>query len=103
VNDRRFFLTDAFLGRELRRDRPFVAEVVRHGAADLLELEPGRIDVLGLDYYAHNQWHWTAPARGTTVPPEPPAFADLIEEYWERYRLPMIIERQTCAAARRTV
>ena len=55
MNDRRFFLTDAFLGRELRRDRPFVAEVVRHGAADLLELEPGRIDVLGLDYYAHNQ------------------------------------------------
>ena len=21
-------------------------------------LEPGHVDVLGLDYYAHNQWHW---------------------------------------------
>lgn len=91
VNDRRFFLTDLFLGRTPARERPFVTAVVAAGGADLLDVEPGRADVLGLDYYAHNQWHWHATERGTTCPPEPPPFAALIVEYWERYGLPCMV------------
>jgi beta-glucosidase len=91
ANDRRFFVTDAFLGRPLDRDRPFVADLVAAGGSDLLELEPGHIDVLGVDYYAHNQWHWRAPGDGTTAPPAPPPFAQLLSEYWQRYELPLIV------------
>jgi len=91
ANDRRFFVTDAFLGRELDRDRPFVADVVAAGGAELLELEPGHIDVLGVDYYAHNQWHWRAPGDGTTASPDPVPFAQVMREYWERYELRLIV------------
>ncbi len=55
-NDRRFIAIDLMLGRAGDRDRPFVAELVGAGGADLLELEPGHVDVLGLDYYAHHEW-----------------------------------------------
>jgi len=91
TNDRRFFLTDLFLGRELDRRRPFVADVIARGGADLLEVEPGEIDVLGLDYYAHNQWEWGDAHVGTTSPSAPVPLADLIVEYWERFRLPCIV------------
>ena len=91
ANDRRFFITDAFLGRGLSRERPFVAAVVEAGGAELLELEPGHLDVLGVDYYAHNQWHWFAPHLGTTASPAPAPFAELLAEYWERYRVPLIV------------
>ncbi|HUQ23063.1 MAG TPA: family 1 glycosylhydrolase [Gaiellaceae bacterium] len=91
TNDRRFFLTDLFLGRELDRRRPFVADVIACGGADLLDIEAGTIDVLGLDYYAHNQWEWAAAHVGTTSPSAPASFAELIVEYWERYRLPCIV------------
>ena len=89
ANDRRFFLTDLFLGRPLEADRPFVAEVLAVGGDPLLELEPGFIDVLGLDYYAHNQWQYLdATGRGLMSSPEPAPLSDLIAEYWERYQLP---------------
>jgi beta-glucosidase/6-phospho-beta-glucosidase/beta-galactosidase len=91
TNDRRFFLTDLFLGRELDPRRPFVADVFARGGADLLEVEAGEIDVLGLDYYAHNQWEWADAHVGTTTPSAPVPFADVIVEYWERYRLPCIV------------
>jgi hypothetical protein len=55
-NDRRFIALDLMLGRAGDRDRPFVRELVAAGGADLLEMEPGHIDVLGLDYYAHHEW-----------------------------------------------
>ena len=57
-DDRRFFAIDAFLGRAGDRDRPFVQAVVRAGGEDLLELEPGHLDVVGLDYYAHHEWSY---------------------------------------------
>jgi hypothetical protein len=91
VNDRRFFLTDLFLGREISIDRPFVRDVVHAGGADLLRIEPGHIDVLGLDYYAHNQWFWSARSVGTTASPNPAPLASLIVEYWDRYELPCIL------------
>ncbi len=55
-NDRRFIALDLMLGRAGDRDRPFVRELVAAGGADLLDLEPGHVDVLGLDYYAHHEW-----------------------------------------------
>jgi hypothetical protein len=91
TNDRRFFVTDAFLGHDLRPERPFLSSVVQAGGRDLLELEPGHVDVLALDYYAHNQWHWTRPHEGTTASPAPAPLADLLSEYWQRYRLPLIV------------
>jgi beta-glucosidase/6-phospho-beta-glucosidase/beta-galactosidase len=115
-NDRRFFAIDAFLGRATDTARPFVAAVVEAGGADLLELEPGIIDVVGLDYYAHHEWCY----RGRTValPPEvaermrhphgpghpqedaveglvpssrPRGLAALAREYHEHLGLPMIL------------
>ncbi len=89
VNDRRFFLLDLFLGLPIDTDRPFVTSVLVAGAEHLLQLEPGHVDVVGLDYYAHNQWrYFDAGGRGTTSSPDPGSLADLIEEYWLRYRLP---------------
>ncbi len=55
-DDRRFFAIDAFLGRATDRDRPFLRAVADAGGEDLLELEPGHVDVLALDYYAHHEW-----------------------------------------------
>jgi beta-glucosidase/6-phospho-beta-glucosidase/beta-galactosidase len=91
VNDRRFFLTDVFAGKDLSRDRPFVQELLAADAGDLLEIQPGHVDVLGLDYYAHNQWLWTGRGEGTTANPAPSPLAVLIEEYAERYGVPCII------------
>jgi beta-glucosidase len=91
ANDRRFLLTDLLTGRPVDRRRPFVADLLRVGGGELLDVAPGHVDVLGVDYYAHNQWHWTAAAVGTTVPPAPPPFSELLREYWERYRLPLVV------------
>lgn len=89
ANDRRFFLLDLFLGRPLDRRRPFVAEVLAAGGEAVLDLAPGFVDVLGLDYYAHNQWQYLdAGGRGVATSPDPGSLADLIGEYWHRYRLP---------------
>jgi len=91
ANDRRFLLTDLFLGRSIDDRRPFVDDVLAAGGERLLALEPGEMDVLGLDYYAHNQWAWEAPGVGTTCPPAPLALADVIGQYWKRYGLPCIL------------
>lgn len=91
ANDRRFFLLDLLLGRDLDRRRPFVAEVVAAGGERVLEeTEPGHIDVLGLDYYAHSQWHFL-PASAVCPSPVPVSLAELIVEYYERYRLPCML------------
>jgi beta-glucosidase/6-phospho-beta-glucosidase/beta-galactosidase len=89
VNDRRFFVLDLFLGRPLDGDRPFVNSVLIAGAEQLLHFAPGHVDVLGLDYYAHNQWQYLDGAgRGLTASPDPGSLADLITEYHGRYDLP---------------
>lgn len=92
ANDRRFFLLDILLGRSLDRTRPFVAEVLRAGGEALLSTPAGHVDVLGLDYYAHNQWQYLdAGGRGAPSSPDPVPLSDLITEYWERYRLPCVL------------
>jgi beta-glucosidase len=105
ANDRRFLLTDLFLGRPIDDRRPFAAEIHASGGRDLLDLEPGHIDVLGLDYYAHNQWAWHSPGVGTTCPPAPVPFSELIAEYHGRYGLPCIVGETNirgCASDRAT-
>lgn len=91
VNDRRFFLTDLLVGRPVDESGPFASAVIEAGGEDLLALEPGHVDVLGLDYYAHNQWDWTAPWEGRTCSACPTPFAELAAEYCERYRLPLVV------------
>jgi beta-glucosidase/6-phospho-beta-glucosidase/beta-galactosidase len=89
ANDRRFFVLDLFLGRTPDPDRPFVGEVLAAGGEPLLDLEPGHVDVLGLDYYAHNQWHYLdGSGRGVPSSPQPWSLSQLIGEYWRRYGLP---------------
>jgi beta-glucosidase/6-phospho-beta-glucosidase/beta-galactosidase len=92
ANDRRFFVLDLFLGRPLDPERPFVAQVLAAGGAPLLDLEPGHVDVLGLDYYAHNQWQYLdGSGRGLPSSPEPGSLSGLIGEYAGRYGLPCAI------------
>jgi beta-glucosidase/6-phospho-beta-glucosidase/beta-galactosidase len=86
ANDRRFFVVDALLGRDLDPQRPFVRDVLAAGGEDLLDIAPLSIDVLGLDYYAHCQWHFTD-AGGVIPSPHPPPLASLIVEYADRYGL----------------
>jgi beta-glucosidase/6-phospho-beta-glucosidase/beta-galactosidase len=90
TNDRRFLLLDLVLGRVGDESRPFVDALVEAGGGPLLALEPGHVDVLGLDYYAHSEWHYTR--QGPRVPsPRPFGLAALAEQYWRRYRLPMLL------------
>ncbi|MEY2398502.1 MAG: UDP-galactopyranose mutase [Actinomycetota bacterium] len=92
ANDRRFLLTDLFVGRAIDHDRPFVQELLGvPGGEELLATPAGVIDVLGLDYYAHNQWHWYEPGRGTTAGVEQPPLSDVIVEYAERYQMPVFL------------
>ncbi len=124
ANDRRFFVLDAMLGRATDRERPFVAEIVAAGGADLLEIEPGHIDVLGLDYYAHHEWSYgegSAPlpeaigrrephpfgpghpqrhgVEGHTPSPAPQGLAALSRQYSEHVGLPMILGETNIAGA----
>lgn len=124
ANDRRFFVLDAMLGRATDRSRPFIREVLAAGGADLLELEPGHVDVLGLDYYAHHEWAYgrrdgTVPAQvarrephplgpghphradveGRTPAPNPQGLAALALQYHEHAGLPMILGETNIAGA----
>lgn len=88
ANDRRFVVLDAFLGR-LDDSNRFVPELLDAGGAPLLDMEPGHIDVLGLDYYAHCQWDFHGYGEGGTVPTASPIpLSEQIGQYWERYQIP---------------
>jgi beta-glucosidase/6-phospho-beta-glucosidase/beta-galactosidase len=90
ANDRRFLILDLLTGRRVERDGPFIRQLLQAGAEDLLEIRPGIVDVLGLDYYAHNEWRFHD-AGGVRPSPRPQGFAELARQYWERYRLPMVL------------
>jgi beta-glucosidase/6-phospho-beta-glucosidase/beta-galactosidase len=91
TNDRRFLLTDLLLGLPIDPDRPAVQDLLQAGGEELLTGEPGHLDVLGLDYYAHNQWEWSGAGEGTTMPLCPPPLSELIAEYWDRYQVPCVL------------
>ncbi|NKX54033.1 glycosyltransferase [Arthrobacter sp. E918] len=90
ANDRRHIVLDLAMHHDLDESRPFLGGVLRAGAADLLQLPPLRIDVLGLDYYAHSEW-WYDEAGGHAPSPHPLGFAAVAQQYGDRYGLPMML------------
>ena len=92
ANDRRFAVLDAVMGRLEAGggDRPFVSELLRVGGEPLLGLQPLDVDVLGLDYYAHCQWHF-GPEGGEAPTPTPPPLSSLMIEYARRYDRPVAL------------
>jgi beta-glucosidase/6-phospho-beta-glucosidase/beta-galactosidase len=91
ANDRRFFMTDLMLGVNLDPDRPFVRHLVESGGEDLLDIQPGHIDLMGLDYYVHSQWQFWGNGLGAGSSPTPGRLDDLIVEYWQRYQIPCVL------------
>jgi len=94
ANDRRFIALDLLLGRAGDEERPFVRAVLEAGGEDLLTMAPGRVDDLGLDYYAHSEWAFTTEGgtpRGVTPAPAPAGLAALVREYHEHWGLPMLL------------
>ena len=90
-NDRRTCVLDLFLGHDLDPTRPYLRELLEAGGEDLFDITPGRIDVLGLDYYAHSEWWYAADGAGCAPSPQPIGFAALAQQYADRYGMPMIL------------
>jgi beta-glucosidase/6-phospho-beta-glucosidase/beta-galactosidase len=90
ANDRRFLVIDAFLGRGYDQSSELGRLLSEAGGERLLDLEPGFVDVLGLDYYAHCQWNFSVDG-GSAPTPTPIPLADLIQQYFDRYALPCLI------------
>jgi beta-glucosidase/6-phospho-beta-glucosidase/beta-galactosidase len=90
ANERRFVVLDAFLGRGYDTAGVWGKELTAAGGQRLLHIGGGTVDVLGLDYYAHCQWNYSAEAA-TTPTPTPIRFSELVAQYWDRYRIPIII------------
>lgn len=94
LNQRRFLPLDLVLGR-VAPGHPLYERVRREAGADERELRwfgdhAARVDVLGLDYYAHceHQFH----RRGSVCPSQAPrGFAAIAREYWARYRRPLML------------
>jgi len=90
-NDRRTSVLDLFLGHDLDVERRgFLQVLERAGGADLFDIAPGRIDVLGLDYYPHSEW-WYVHGGGVSPSPHPIGFAAVARQYAERYDVPLIL------------
>ena len=91
ANDRRFFVIDLFLGQAFDLESRFLPDVLVAGGEGLMAMEPGHIDVLGLDYYAHCQWDFHGSDGGEVPTPAPLPLAQQIVEYHERYPLPCLL------------
>ena len=92
-NELRFLVADLVLGKINERHPLYV--YLRENGASVEKLKwftenPSRIDVLGLDYYAHSELEWNLDAR---VYPNrnPEGFAQIAMEYAERYNLPVML------------
>lgn len=90
ANERRFMVLDAFLGRGYDADSELGRLLGEVDGERLLDIGPGHVDVLGLDYYAHCQWNFGIEG-GTTPTPDPLPLADQIVDYHERYRMPVMV------------
>ncbi len=94
LNQRRFLFHDLILGR-VGPDHPLWPRLREHGGmtvADLdwFRLHPARIDVLGLDYYAHCEYQFHR--SGAVCPSHAPqGFAALARQYHARYNLPLML------------
>jgi beta-glucosidase/6-phospho-beta-glucosidase/beta-galactosidase len=99
-NERRYLIHELVLGR-VDTTHSMYSYLRRHGASDS-DLEwlcdnPGRIDLLGLDYYPHSELEWSSsPAsnggnlrnRPTT---DPRGFAAVAGDYIERFERPIFL------------
>jgi len=90
ANDRRHVVLDLALSHDLDPDRPFLRELLAAGGEPLLDLEPVRVDRLGLDYYCHSEWFYDD-AGSHSPSPRPLGLAALAEQYGTRYGLPMLL------------
>jgi beta-glucosidase/6-phospho-beta-glucosidase/beta-galactosidase len=93
LNDRRFLIHDLVMGR-VDEAHPMWEYVAHNGARqeelDWLRSNPGRIDVLGLDYYAHSEHGYHE--NGSIVPcPRPLGFAQIARQYASRYKAPVML------------
>jgi beta-glucosidase/6-phospho-beta-glucosidase/beta-galactosidase len=92
-NNLRFLVPDLVMGR-VDESHYLFDYLTRHGAQneDLARLreEPGRIDVIGLDYYSHCELEWCMDGR--IYPNQAPeGLVPTAIEYAERYRLPIML------------
>ncbi len=90
ANDRRHVVLDLALQRDLDRARPYLDLLLRAGGESLLDLDPVRVDVLGLDYYCHSEWFYDESGSGAPSP-HPVGFAAIAEQYAARYGLPVLL------------
>ena len=90
ANERRFLVIDTFLGRGYDPDGALAPLLAATGGERLLNIRPGRIDILGLDYYAHCQWEF-GPTGGSAPTERPLPLSDQILHYWQRYGLPCML------------
>ncbi|WP_164611185.1 hypothetical protein [Pseudotabrizicola algicola] len=85
-NHLRFAVLDLLLGR-VAADHPLFELFSRNGLREdelaLYRALPSRIDVLGLDYYAHSEMGWTR--KGPSEAFRPFGFRKLAKEYAARY------------------
>lgn len=96
---RRFFLHDLILGR-IDRGHPLMPYLRAHGFRPedqaWFQDNPGRIDVLGLDYYFHSEmeWYWdrTMGRANISFPCRSPrGFAEVGLDYVEQFRVPVML------------
>jgi hypothetical protein len=55
---------------------------------------PEYLDILGCNYYVHNQWVWKGPEGGPMLQMDDPRYrplSKLLGEVWQRYRRPLFI------------
>jgi beta-glucosidase/6-phospho-beta-glucosidase/beta-galactosidase/glycosyltransferase involved in cell wall biosynthesis len=91
ANDRRHVVLDLVLGHSLDdSSRPFLSALLRDGGEHLLELPRLDVDMLGLDYYRHSEWFYDD-QRGHTPSPQPIGLAGIIQQYAQRYDLPLML------------
>jgi beta-glucosidase/6-phospho-beta-glucosidase/beta-galactosidase len=92
-NKIRFLVPDLVLGN-VGSDHDLYQYLITNGARperlDRFRAEPGRIDVIGLDYYSHCELEWSC--NGRIYPNQKPqGLVPTAIEYAERFRLPMML------------
>jgi beta-glucosidase/6-phospho-beta-glucosidase/beta-galactosidase len=99
-NERRFLIHELVLGR-VDSTHALHSYLIRNGAPpdDLASFRenPGRIDLLGLDYYPHSELEWfTGRARNegnlrNRSTPDPRGFAEVARDYIDRFQRPVFL------------
>ncbi len=92
-NELRFLVADLILGK-INQFHPLYKYLRNHGASveriEWFNKNPSRIDILGLDYYAHSELEWNLDER---IYPNlhPEGFANIAMDYVNRYNLPVML------------